>query len=237
MLPYVPQMSSSADTSIYHQPTLYLQRDGDYQWQLPAPGRDRHWHRRERPYMAPHQPPPNLRRGVTEGSWGSRRNSLSGIRPRSSTAMAARSPNECSLSPTSSIHMSSHRDLHDMRSISESIVSRTDRSGSLTKSLVSKGYKLLRRQNSKSDLTSLRTMDWMEQPRGENNLRKNSKHSRWQSTDSSMFDLKLMKPGLNQADIQLRSQHQARHLEAIQLPAPDTHTCKGSSRTKESEPE
>ncbi len=179
-------MSSTADPLLYHQPTLYLQRSGDYQWQLPAPGRDRLWQRRERPYMSPQQPTANYRRGFPDGS---RRNSMAGTQPRSSTAMAAHSPNEYSLSPSSSIHMSPSRDLHDMRSISESIVSRTDRPESLAKTLVSKGYKLLRRQNSKSDLTSLRTMDWMEKSKVENMYRsKNSKHSRWQSTDSGMFE-------------------------------------------------
>lgn len=199
MLPYLPHMSSSADTLVYHQPTLYLQRSGDYQWQLPAPARDSLWQRRERPYMTPQQPTANYRRGFPNGS---RSNSMADTRPRSRTA---HSPNVGSLSPTSSIHMSSPRDLHDMRSISESIVSRIDRPESLAKTLVSKGYKLLRRQNSKSDLTSLRTMDWMEESKAEKTLPKSSNHSRWQSTDSGMFELHLMGWTLNQADNKLRS--------------------------------
>ena len=178
-------MSCSADLLVYHQPTLYLQRSGDYQWQLPAPRRDRSWQRRDRPYMTPQQPTLNHCRA----SEGSRRNSMSTsrsgtIRPRSSTAMTDYSTNQYCHSSSSSIHMSSPRDLHDMRSISENIVSRSDRPESLTKTLVSKGYKLLKRQNSRSDLTSLRTMDWMEQSNGEKTSRKPAKHSRWQSTDS-----------------------------------------------------
>ena len=187
-------MSSSTDLLVYHQPTLYLQRSGDYQWQLPAPRRDRNWHRRDRPYMTPQQPPLDHYGAFAEGS---RRSSMatprSGtIRPRSSTAMTDYSTNEYCHSSSSSPRMSSPRDLHDMRSMSESIISRTDRPESLTKTLVSKGYKLLRRQNSRSDLTSLRTMDWMEQPGGDNMSRKLAKHSRWQSTDSGMSEHKSM---------------------------------------------
>ena len=179
-------MVSSADILAYHQPTLYLQRSGDYQWQLPAPSHDRHWRRRDRPYMTPQQPTSNHGRAFKEGS---RHNSMSGsgsstIRPRSGTATTSRFPNENSLSPSPPTYVSAPGDPHDMRSISESIVSRTDRPESLTKSLVSKGYKLLRRQSSKSDLTSLRTIDWMEPSKGEKTSRKNLKHSRWQSTDS-----------------------------------------------------
>ena len=176
-------MSSSADLLVYHQPTLYLQRAGDYQWQLPAPNRDRYWQRRDRPYMSPQQPRLNHFGAFPESS---RRSSISSSRtgamqPRSSTAMAHHSP-------SSSTHISSPRDLYDMRSISENIVSHTYRPESLTKSLVSKGYKLFRRRNSRSDLTSLRPMDWAEQSNEENPPPKLLRHSRWQSADSGMSE-------------------------------------------------
>ena len=188
-------MSSSADLLVYHQPTLYLQRSGDYQWQLPAPRRDRRWQRRDRPYLTPQQPTLSHCGAFTEGSGrDSMSTSRSGmIRPRSSTAMIDYSTNDYCHSSSSLTHMSSPRDLHNMRSVSESIVSRSDRPESLTKTLVSKGYKLLRRQNSRSDLTSLRTMDWMEQSNRENTSRKLAKHSRWQSTDSGMSECNLLK--------------------------------------------
>lgn len=58
--------------------------------------------------------------------------------------------------------VSSRRRSQDVRSIAGSIQSRADRSDSMTKSLFSRGTKLLKRQNSKSNLTSLRTLDWVE---------------------------------------------------------------------------
>ena len=179
-------MSNSADLLVYHQPTLYLQRSGDYQWQLPAPGRDRRWQDRDRPYTSTQQSTTNNHRPSTMSS---RPASMSSTRQRSNTAMAHYSSNEPKLSPTSSVRTLSRPYLHDMRSVSENIVSRTERPESLTKTLVSKGYRLLRRQNSKSDLTSLRTMDWKEQSSTGNASRKPPRHSRWQSTDSGMLAL------------------------------------------------
>lgn len=197
-------MSSSADLLVYHQPTLYLQRSGDYQWQLPAPNRDRYRQRRDRPYVSPQQPTLNHFGALTESERRSSMSSSRGgvVRSRSSTAMAHRLPDEYSHSPSSSTHMSSPRDLYNLRSISESIVSRADRPESLTKSLVSKGYKLLRRRNSRSDLTSLRPMDWAEHSSGENPSRKLLRHSRWQSTDSGMSEPNFHGI-LNQADLGL----------------------------------
>ena len=52
---------------------------------------------------------------------------------------------------------------YDRRSTAMSVHSRSERSGSLSKSLKTKASKLLRRQDSNTNLTSLRVVDWSEE--------------------------------------------------------------------------
>ena len=56
------------------------------------------------------------------------------------------------------------RKSHDARLSSGSIFLRPERSESLAKTLMTRGSKLLRRQNSRSDSASLRTWQWLETP-------------------------------------------------------------------------
>lgn len=100
-------------------------------------------------------------RSLTEDT---RRPSLPQIRSRSNTSIASqavpearrplRAPSVDHFTPRSSI---------DRRSFSgESIHKRGGSSDSFGKALMAKGSRLLRRQNSKHDLTSLHTLDWLE---------------------------------------------------------------------------
>ena len=92
----------------------------------------------------------------------------------------------------SSKDKSSRRRSQDVRSIAGSIQSRADRSDSMTKSLFSRGTKLLKRQNSsKSNLTSLRTLDWVEASYERDQIQELAgwrllKHSRIDSTGNCM---------------------------------------------------
>ncbi|KAA6412046.1 MAG: hypothetical protein FRX48_04196 [Lasallia pustulata] len=84
-------------------------------------------------------------------------------RSRSKTTTSTYSTLGMDSESKSSGDKSSRRRSQDVRSIAGSIQSRADRSDSMAKSLFSRGTKLLKRENSsKSNLTSLRTLDWVE---------------------------------------------------------------------------
>ena len=82
-------------------------------------------------------------------------------RSRSNTAASSYLPFDSNLSPTSSIDSAASK-RNNRGSKSGSTHSRADYPESRTKSLVAKGSRLFRRQNSKSDLTSLTTLNWLD---------------------------------------------------------------------------
>ena len=71
------------------------------------------------------------------------------------------SPEGSSLSPAISIDRSTSNSSSDRRSVSGSIHARNSSTDSFGKTLMAKGSRLLRRQNSKQELTSLHTLDWL----------------------------------------------------------------------------
>lgn len=175
-----------------HQSTMQQQEIGDSAWQLVDMGRDSNW---PRPLMSVRQAqgPRTDRRVWTEGT---KRGSMLKGPSRSNSVRTVASPNGSNLSPSSSAETIPPRDFMDVRSISESILSKSDRPESLAKTLVSKGSRLLKRQNSNINLTSLRTMDWSDEfgrETGRNQVKElsargASKHNRWRSTDNGMSE-------------------------------------------------
>ena len=103
------------------------------------------------------------------------------------TSLAPPSPYEgASLSPAISIDRSTSNCSSDRRSVSGSINARASSTDSLGKTLMAKGSRLLRRQNSKQELTSLHTLDWLaavdsSRPVQEMSARPRSRQSRIQS--------------------------------------------------------
>lgn len=112
-------------------------------------------------------------------------------RSRSKTSGSTHPSLDIDSVPKLSKDVSSRRRSQDVRSIAGSIQSRADRSDSMTKSLLSRGTKLLKRQNSKSNLTSLRTLDWVEASYERDQIQELAgwrllKHSRIDSTGDCM---------------------------------------------------
>lgn len=108
---------------------------------------------------------PHHHRALTEDT---KRPSLLQLRARSNTSthsspFEALSAGRRILSPASSSGRPASRNSIDRRSITPSFQARVDRSESFGKALMAKGSKLLRRSNSRSDLTSLGTLDWSEE--------------------------------------------------------------------------
>ncbi|MCJ1458654.1 hypothetical protein MMC28_009028 [Mycoblastus sanguinarius] len=138
-----------------------------------------------RPYttMVHHQ------RALTEDV---KRPSLVDIRSRSNTSTSSSPLEVTNTKQITSFDRSNPANSTDRRSSSGSTHTRGDSSSSLGKALLSKGSRFLRRQNSKQDqdLTSLRTLDWLEESergRGdhvqETPHRRNPRHSRIRSDD------------------------------------------------------
>ena len=144
----------------------------------------------DRPHLQ--QVGPVLPKGTIERPYhiGNKRRDLElGSRPRSKTAHTTTPAFGSDLAAKPSADMSSRRRSQDARSLAGSIQSRADRSDSVTKSLFSRGTKLLKRQNSKSNLTSLRTLDWVEASYERDQIQELAgwrllKHSRIDSTGS-----------------------------------------------------
>lgn len=116
----------------------------------------------KRPFTSMLLPQPSLhQRSFTEDT---RRPSLLQLRSRSNSTVAGHAicqgPN---LSPTLSVDRSTSRASIDRRWISGgSTHKRAGSSDGFGKTLMAKGSKLLRRSNSKHDLTSLQTLEWLE---------------------------------------------------------------------------
>ncbi|MCJ1304787.1 hypothetical protein MMC08_007600 [Hypocenomyce scalaris] len=136
---------------------------------------------------------PVLPKGTIERPYhigNTRRDPELGSRPRSKAAHTTTPAFGSDLAAKPSADMSSRRRSQDARSLTGSIQSRADRSDSVTKSLFSRGTKLLKRQNSKSNLTSLRTLDWVEASYERDQIQELAgwrllKHSRIDSTGSA----------------------------------------------------
>ena len=126
------------------------------------------------------------------------RPSLPQYRSKSNTSIPRSAPHEMnSITPTTSLDRFTPRNSTDRRSYSSSTHTRGDSSGSFGKSLIAKGSRLLKRQNSKQDdLTSLQTLDWLEEYRGEPlrdrvpemPLGAHPRHSRIQSADGESHE-------------------------------------------------
>ncbi|KAK0512648.1 hypothetical protein JMJ35_004665 [Cladonia borealis] len=133
-------------------------------------------------------PKPTLhQRALTEDV---RRPHLLQKRSRSNTSIASLTPltprEGSSLSPAISIDRSTSNSSSDRRSVSGSIHARNSSTDSFGKTLMAKGSRLLRRQNSKQELTSLHTLDWLSAVDGpghvqEMSARPGSRQSRIQS--------------------------------------------------------
>lgn len=133
-------------------------------------------------------PKPTLHhRALTEDV---RRPHLLQKRSRSNTSIASlvplTPPEGSSLSPSISIDRSTSNSSSDRRSVSGSIHARNSSTDSFGKTLMAKGSRLLRRQNSKQELTSLHTLDWLSAVDGpghvqEMSARPGSRQSRIQS--------------------------------------------------------
>ena len=105
-------------------------------------------------------PPPTLRhRALTEDV---RRPKMLQKRSRSNTSIGSLTPYEGdAVSPAISIDRSTSGSSADRRSVAGSIHARASSADSFGKILMAKGSRLLRRHNSKQDLTSLQTLDWL----------------------------------------------------------------------------
>ena len=112
------------------------------------------------PMLTPTSQPTLHHRDLTEDV---RRPNVLQKRSRSNTSIASLGiPYEGgSLSPAISIDRSTSGSPADRRSVSGSVHTRASSADSFGKSLMAKGSRLLRRQNSKQDLTSLHTLDWL----------------------------------------------------------------------------
>lgn len=148
----------------------------------------------KRPFItmfAPATPSPHHQRALTKDI--GRRPSLT-LRSRSNSSMPSSTPHESNLSHAVTIERSTPRssssaDRHSFAG--NSLYTRAERSESLGKTLMAKGSRLLRRRNSKQDLTSLHPMDWSEADNRhvqEMSNRPGSRHSRTRSTrESELF--------------------------------------------------
>lgn len=135
--------------------------------------------------LAPAMPTPHHhQRALTEDI---RRPSLT-VRARSNSSMPSSTSYQNNLPPAVAIERSTPRSSSslDRYSFAEnSVHTRAERSESFGKSLMAKGSRLLRRQNSKNDLTSLHPMSWSENDNRhvqEMSNRPDSRHSRVRST-------------------------------------------------------
>lgn len=144
----------------------------------------------KRPFTSMVQPTSH-QRSLTEET---RRPSLLQFRSRSnSSAPSLTAREEPKQSSTPSFDRSTPRSSPDRRSISRgSIHARVGSVDGFGKILMAKGSKLLRRQNSKHDLTSLQTLDWLESTNGkgyvqETSSRRGSAHDRIQSPNSGKY--------------------------------------------------
>lgn len=96
-------------------------------------------------------------------------------RSRSNTSVGSLTPYEGgALSPAISIDRSTSGSSADRRSVSGSVHTRASSADSFGKTLMAKGSRLLKRQNSKQDLTSLQTLDWMSGVDGQGPVREMS---------------------------------------------------------------
>ena len=174
-----------------------------------------------RPYttMVHHQ------RALTEDV---KRPSLVDIRSRSNTSTSSSPLEVTNTKQITSFDRSNPANSTDRRSSSGSTHTRGDSSSSLGKALLSKGSRFLRRQNSKQDqdLTSLRTLDWLEESergRGdhvqETPHRRNPRHSRIRSDGEFVgrFVVAL------ELTWYTRCCSQVEHIRAFQLSSLDPH--------------
>ena len=107
-------------------------------------------------------------RSLTEDK---RRPSLLQLRSRSNSSSASHSFAEgVKLSPAPSFDRYTPRTSIERQSSVGSVHKRGGSSESFSKSLMAKGSRLLRRQNSKSDLTSLHTLEWLEDVTGREHM-------------------------------------------------------------------
>lgn len=114
---------------------------------------------------------------------------------RRNSSLVSQTPFEgTKLSPSPSFDRSTPRSSIDRRSFSGgSTHTRAGSSDSFGKALMARGTRLLRRQNSKHDLTSLQTLDWLEDTNGKGQpqempQRPGSRHSRMQSAGDGEID-------------------------------------------------
>jgi hypothetical protein len=143
--------------------------------------------------LAPARPSSHHQRALTDDV-PTRRPSLT-VRSRSNSSMPGSTPFESNLSPALTIdrstpRSSSSQDRHSFAG--NSLYTNAKRSESLGKSLMAKGSRLLKRQNSKNDLTSLHPMNWSEEDSRhvqEMSNRPGSRHSRIRSTGEGELPL------------------------------------------------
>jgi len=128
----------------------------------------------KRPFTTMLLPPTPLhQRSLTEDT---RRPSLLQLRSRSKSSTASQTIYErTDDSPSLPVDRNISRISVDRRSISGgSIHRRAGNSKSFGKTLMAKGTKLLRRQNSKHDLTSLQTLEWLAETNGKGHVQEMS---------------------------------------------------------------
>ena len=123
-----------------------------------------------------------------------RRPSLLQLRSRSNSSVASQTiPEGIKLSPAPSLDRYTPRTSIERRSSAGSVHKRGGSSESFSKTLMAKGSRLLRRQNSKSgDLTSLHTLEWLEDVNGREHMQE-ARPSPIRSTGDGMFRSRHLK--------------------------------------------
>lgn len=163
-------------------------KESESTWQLVNPNRVAETGRKQNTPVE-RLPNDHHRRGHTEGT---RRLSIFKVPSRSNTMsnLSLRHP----ISPSTSIDSLNGGNEPEF-SRPQSVWSDSDHSDSQTKRWVAKGSKMLRKQNSRFNLSSSRIVDWVEED-DETNVKHNekqphgySKHGRMLSTGDGMFQL------------------------------------------------
>ena len=134
---------------------MNLQKNYEPRGQLPDTEND--WPSTQPPHShkaSTPSPDPLLRKSKL---WGSIANNY----PRSRTATTTSLPSDVYLNYTVSADKPAARDIQRIRS-SGSVTPRPERVENLAKALFARGSRLLKRQNSKLDSVSLRTLEWLE---------------------------------------------------------------------------